>query len=173
MRFSTLENYIFLLERSLTTVHSIAMVCLLKLSVNFHDWITWLSIKCHHWYKGIIMALFQHSRTLWTCVLGPGWSWISLIIYVMVPYIVQCCYNAFNFLTNIHKKDPIACPLACDWYSASVPVIIYVISYNIAPHYNGTRLYRLWFALSSICWHFSFVISYIFAIIQYLTISSV
>ena len=30
---------------------------------------------------------------------------------------------------------------ASDWYSASVPVIIYVISYNIGLHYNGTRLY--------------------------------
>ena len=29
---------------------------------------------------------------------------------------------------------------AYDWYSASVPVIIYVISYNIGPH-NGTQLY--------------------------------
>ena len=27
------------------------------------------------------------------------------------------------------------------WYSASVPVIIYVISYNIGPCYNSTRLY--------------------------------
>ena len=30
---------------------------------------------------------------------------------------------------------------ASDWHSASVPVIIYVISYNIGPHYNNTRLY--------------------------------
>ena len=29
---------------------------------------------------------------------------------------------------------------ASDWYSASVPVIINVTSYNIGPHYNGTRL---------------------------------
>ena len=32
--------------------------------------------------------------------------------------------------------DPVS-----DWYSASVSVIIYVISYNIGPHYNGTGLY--------------------------------
>ena len=30
---------------------------------------------------------------------------------------------------------------ATRWYSASVPVIIHVISYNIGPRYNGTRLY--------------------------------
>ena len=29
---------------------------------------------------------------------------------------------------------------ASGWYSASVPVIIYVNSYNIEPRYNGTRL---------------------------------
>ena len=31
-----------------------------------------------------------------------------------------------------------------DWYSASVSVIIYVISYNIGPRYNGIRLYIEW-----------------------------
>ena len=25
---------------------------------------------------------------------------------------LRCCYNMFNFLTNIHKRHPIACPLA-------------------------------------------------------------
>ena len=29
-----------------------------------------------------------------------------------------------------------------DWYSVSVPVIIYVISYNIGLRYNGTELYK-------------------------------
>ena len=28
-----------------------------------------------------------------------------------------------------------------DWYSASVPAIIYALSYYIGPRYNGTRLY--------------------------------
>ena len=32
---------------------------------------------------------------------------------------------------------------ASDWYSASVPVIIYVIFYNIGAHYKGTRMYLL------------------------------
>ena len=31
---------------------------------------------------------------------------------------------------------------AFDWYSASVPVIIYVISYHIGLRYDGTRLYK-------------------------------
>ena len=30
---------------------------------------------------------------------------------------------------------------ASDWYSVLVPVIMYVISYNIGPRYNGTRMY--------------------------------
>ena len=48
---------------------------------------------------------------------------------------------------NIHKIHSIACPWGSfvdqvsDWYSASVPVIIYVISHNIGQRYNGTRLY--------------------------------
>ena len=61
---------------------------------------------------------------------------------------VQCRYNAVNVLTNIHKRHPRARPYgvsfvnpAPDWYSASVLVIIYVISYNIGPRYNSTRLY--------------------------------
>ena len=83
-----------------------------------------------------------------------------LVVYVCVcdhvPQLissdtVRCRYNALNFLTNIHKKRPIARPLgrgmgcfcdpASDWYSASVPVIFYVISYNVGPRYNGTQLY--------------------------------
>ena len=60
---------------------------------------------------------------------------------------VWCCYNVFNFLTNIHKRHPIAHPLGCyvlcgspvsDWYSAEVPVIIYVISSS----HNCTELYH-------------------------------
>ena len=64
----------------------------------------------------------------------------------------QCCYNAVNFLTYIHKRHPIARPLgrgmvcllldtASDYCSATVPVIIYVISEKIGPRHNGTWLY--------------------------------
>ena len=28
---------------------------------------------------------------------------------------VRCCYNAVNFLTNIHKRQLIACPLGMGW----------------------------------------------------------
>ena len=34
--------------------------------------------------------------------------------------------------------------LASDWYSATVSVIIYAISYTIEPRYNGTRMYLKW-----------------------------
>ena len=43
---------------------------------------------------------------------------------------------------GVHFVDP-----ASDWYFASVPVIVYVISYNIGPLYNGILL---WFAWSEI-----------------------
>ena len=36
--------------------------------------------------------------------------------------------------------------LASCWYSASVLEVIYVISYNIGPRYNGTRLYSVNYA---------------------------
>ena len=66
--------------------------------------------------------------------------------------VLSDCYKAINFLIHIHKKTPHSSPVrvrygvsfvdpGSDWYSASVPVIIYVISYNIGPRYNGTRLY--------------------------------
>ena len=52
---------------------------------------------------------------------------------------VRCHYKAVNFLTNIHKRHPMARPSfldpASDWYSASVSAIICVIFYNIGPRY--------------------------------------
>ena len=39
---------------------------------------------------------------------------------------------------------------ASDWYSASVPVIVYIIYYNIGSRYNGTRLYILSLAMQHI-----------------------
>ena len=54
---------------------------------------------------------------------------------------MQCFYNAVNFPTNIHKtpqSSPVRASygecfmdLASGWYCASVPVIIYVISWTI------------------------------------------
>ena len=60
-----------------------------------------------------------------------------------------CRYNAVRFLTNIYKSYPIAHPSygvyfvdpSSDWYSALVPVMSQLISYNIGPRYNGTSLY--------------------------------
>ena len=73
-------------------------------------------------------------------------TWLSSIT-------VWCRYNALNFLTNIHKRYRIAHLLgqgmgclkdsASDWYSASVPAIIYAISDYIGPSYNGTWLYKV------------------------------
>ena len=61
---------------------------------------------------------------------------------------VRCRDNAVNFLTNFNERHPIARPLgllsvdpASAWFSDPVSLIIYVISYNIGPRYNGTRLY--------------------------------
>ena len=70
---------------------------------------------------------------------------------------VRRCYNAVNFLTNI-GKIPHSSPVRVRYgvyfsgssiwyirphlvYSASVPVISYVWSYNIVPRYNCPRLY--------------------------------
>ena len=64
---------------------------------------------------------------------------------------VWCRYRAVSFLTNIQKtvhSSPVRVKYgvlfvdpASDWYSASIPVIINVMSYNIGPCYNGTQLY--------------------------------
>ena len=40
---------------------------------------------------------------------------------------------------------------ASGWYSASVPVIIYVISYNIEPRYIGTRMYTVYYRPDANC----------------------
>ena len=73
-------------------------------------------------------------------------------IVLSYQYTVRCRYNAVSFLTNIHKNTPHSSPVmakygvsfvdpASDWYSASVSVIIYVISYNTGPCYNGNQLH--------------------------------
>ena len=73
------------------------------------------------------------------------------VTFLRHTYLVRYRYIAVNFLTNIHKRRPIARRLrrgmgvffdwASDWYSASVPVIIYEISCNIGPRYYCTRPY--------------------------------
>ena len=65
--------------------------------------------------------------------------------------IVRYRYDEVNFLTISRKRPhsssararygvPFVDP-ASNWHSASDPVSIYVISYNIRSRYNGTRLY--------------------------------
>ena len=65
---------------------------------------------------------------------------------------MQCHYNVVNFFQKYSQKTTHSSPIrprygvsfvdpASDWYFASLPVIIYVISYNIGPCHNGTRLY--------------------------------
>ena len=79
-----------------------------------------------------------------------------LKLFKSLIHTVWCRYNVVNFLTNIHRH-PIARLLgawygvssvdpACDWYSASAPLIIYVISY-IRLRYNSTWLYLIFGAM--------------------------
>ena len=76
----------------------------------------------------------------------------SCMIYATMWHTVRCRYNAVNFLTNIHKRHPISRPLRrgmgcllCIQHLSDIllPVVIYVISKNVGPRYNGTRLYIL------------------------------
>ena len=63
---------------------------------------------------------------------------------------VLCRYSVVNLLTNIHKRHPTARPNrarygvyfvvpAYDWYTASVSVTSYVISWNIGSQENVTN----------------------------------
>ena len=69
------------------------------------------------------------------------------------PFTVRCRYDAINFIKKYSQKTPHSSPVrarygasfvdsASDWYSASVPAMIYAISCYIWPRYNGTRLYQ-------------------------------
>ena len=64
-----------------------------------------------------------------------------------------CRYDAVHFLTNIHKRHPIAQRLGrgmgvcfvdppSEWYSTPFSVIINVLFYNIGSRYTSTRLYK-------------------------------
>ena len=74
---------------------------------------------------------------------------VTFVLLILFVITVQCHYNMVSFLKNIHKRHPrvrarygvsFVNPTS-DWYSALVPVNIYIISYNMGPHYNGTWLY--------------------------------
>ena len=89
-----------------------------------HEWICLLHI--------CVPKTVDFSRTLHTLrwalpdIRRPGyvltWCYLRFGIHVIT---VRCRYNALTFLTNI--GEPFVDP-ASDWYSASVPVIIYAIS---------------------------------------------
>ena len=90
------------------------------------------------------------SMSIKLCGFDTGLIWLVQLVMCST---VRCRYNAANFPAHIHKRHPIAHPPVWTSYgvsfvdpisdrcSATVPVIIYVISYNIGPRYNGTRLY--------------------------------
>ena len=81
-------------------------------------WLTDLWISC--WTDATIPASEKFIDLRRLVEMYRIWNW-----YINT---VQCCYNRVNFLTNIHKKHPIARPLGfCGsriWYSASISVII-------------------------------------------------
>ena len=74
---------------------------------------------------------------------------VYAVVTKVTPNTVRCHYDAVYLPTDIHKGQPIARPLvyfvdpASDWYSVSVPIVIYVISYDIGPRYYGTWLYQV------------------------------
>ena len=59
--------------------------------------------------------------------------------------------------------------LASDWYSASVPIIMYAISYYFSPRYNGTRLY----SVSSVSKMLHVIISFSQHLISHLRINKI
>ena len=85
-----------------------------------------------------------HSREIF----GPDTSLAAISSHTM-----WCHSNAVDFSHTFPKTahnspvrvcyEMLFVDLALDWYYASVLVIIYVISYNIGPGYNGTPLYFL------------------------------
>ena len=66
---------------------------------------------------------------------------------------VRCRFNAVNFIKKYLQKTLHSSPVRArygvsidptsNWHTASVSVIIYVISYYFGPRYNGTRLYLI------------------------------
>ena len=124
-----------------------------KETVDTHAYYSWpLLLLCISYICiWINLIIFLLSKRPW----GRGTVvHYGLKVWVCIPHLplsrnaVRCRYNAVNFFT---KRHPIARPLGRGigcllWiqhliYSASAPVIIHVISYNIVLRYNGTRLY--------------------------------
>ena len=73
--------------------------------------------------------------------------WLSLQIYTQCGAVITRLIS-HKYSQNIPYSSPVRARYvvsflnpASHWYCASVPVIIYVISYNFGLRYNGTRLY--------------------------------
>ena len=108
------------------------------------SWDIFMLLVCINLWSLSATSLFVKCIHLHSII--PHWCGIP-------THTVRCRYNAVTFLTNIHKRHPIARPSGqgmgwvsyvdpvSDRFSASVPLSIYVISYNIGPQYSGTRLY--------------------------------
>ena len=75
----------------------------------------------------------------------------NYIIYIYIIYIYCGAFKTQSIFSQIFTKQPMARLLgrgieysidpASYRYSALVPVVIYVISYNFGPSFNGTRSY--------------------------------
>ena len=87
------------------------------------------------------VVIDKHVQYMYYDVISSWWFVIQCSAVITQP-----------ILKKYSQKIPHSSPLRArygvssvdpsfDWYSASVPVNIYVISYNIGPCYNGTRLY--------------------------------
>ena len=105
-----------------------------------------IGLAWHYLYTAATKTfiLFANALEL-NCVSCTSSDWYD-------PYTMWCRFNAVNFLANIHKMTPHSSPIrvsygvsyvdpAPDWYFASGPVIICVITYNIGPRYHTTWLY--------------------------------
>ena len=70
--------------------------------------------------------------------IGWGWFWNTVRCQSSHKYSQKTPHSSPARVTNgVSFVNP-----ASDWYSALVPVIIYVISYNIGQRYNDTRLFK-------------------------------
>ena len=127
----------------LITKFSIWLSNFLWISMIFATfWARWRHQNGHRYVWNLAVLLRNHE-TIFAFHSISRWNWRPLKTRTSAMHTVntvRCHYNAVNFLANVHKRHPIARPLSYR-YSASVPVIIYAVSYYIGPRYNSIRLY--------------------------------
>ena len=95
--------------------------------LNKQSWGWWFETPSHHYDVNVMVGLVKSESKL-----GHH------SVYIQCGAIIMR-----SIYTQIFTKGT-----ASDWYSASVPAIIYAKSYYIEPRYNDTRLYVL--ALTSV-----------------------